>query len=236
MLTSLALSAGAYLDPFSAIPKAVEKRAWVAPLLWLMLTTAASGAAFATRLDASSEVLPKMAEAGDLAKASEREVNEEVEQAERITLVAGVAKGIVGMPLAVLFIAIALKFISWLMGKKAFFGACFTTAALAMLPVALFYLLSAVIALRQDVVVPAQAGKLMPTSLLALVEASGPGVTRMLGAVDFFNLWSAGLLGLGFAAATKIGSGKGLVLGLFFYVLFAAAVLVGLPGLTGGPR
>ena len=124
----------------------------------------------------------------------------------------------------------------WLIGKKAFFGACFTTAALAMLPVALYYLLSTVIALRQDVVIPAQAGKLMTSSLHSLIATHGPGVGRALAAIDFFNLWSAGLLGLGFAAATKISAGKGLLLGLFLYVLFAAAVLVGLPGMIGGPK
>ena len=233
MLTSLALCTRAYLDPVWAIPRAVEKRAWVVPLLWLMITAAGSGAAFASRLDASSQVLPQMAAAGDLAKASEREVNEEIEQSQRITLVAGVAKGLVGMPLAVLLIAIALKLVSWLMGKKALFGACFTTAAFAMLPIALFYLLSGVIALRQDVVVPAQAGKLMMSSIQGLFE---PGKGRALAAIDFFNLWSAGLLGLGFASSAKISAGKGLLLGLFLYVLFAAAVLVGLPGLAGGGK
>lgn len=236
MLSSLALSARAYLDPVWAIPRAVEKRAWGVPLLWLMVTAAVSGAAFASRLDASPDVLPKMAESGDLAKASEREVNEEIEQSERISLVGGVAKGVAGMPLAVLLIAIALKFVSWLMGKKAFFGACFTTAALAMLPIALYYLLSAVISLRQDVVVPSQAGRLMTSSLQGLFASASPGKGRALAAIDFFNLWSAALLGLGFAAATKISSWRGLGLGLFLYLLFAAAVLVGLPGLTGGPK
>jgi hypothetical protein len=237
LLSSVALSARAYLDPVGAIPKAVESRAWVVPLLWLMVTVAASGAAFATRLDASSEVIPKMAEAGDLQKASEREVNEEVEQSERISLVAGVAKGVVGMPMIVLAIAIALKLVSWLMGRKVLFSACFTTAALAMLPVALFYLLNMVIALRQDVVIPAQADKLMVTNALGWLgagEGGGPGKTRALAALDFFNLWSAGLLGLGFAAAAKLKPWQGLVLGLFLYTLFAAAILIGLPGLMGG--
>ena len=173
MLTSVALSARAYLDPVTAIPSAVDRRAWVVPLLWLMLTAAASGAAFAERLDASSEVLPKMAESGELAKASEREVNEEIEQSQRITLVGGVAKGLVGMPFAVLLIAVALKFVSWLMGKKALFGACFTTAALAMLPVALYYLLSAVIALTVSTVLIEHQQTLTENALRREANAHG---------------------------------------------------------------
>ncbi|MBS1153791.1 MAG: hypothetical protein H6Q89_5489, partial [Myxococcaceae bacterium] len=39
--------------------------------------------------------------------------------------------------------------------------------------------------------------------------------------------------GLGFAAATKLSPWRGVLLGLLLYVLFAAAILVGLPGMIG---
>jgi hypothetical protein len=233
LLTSIALSARTYVDPVATVPRAVDQRKWVVPLLWLMLTAAAAGAAFADRLDAAKEVLPKMAEKGELAKASEREVSEEIEQTQRIALVLGVAKAVFGMPLAVLLIAVALKILAWLIGRKSDFGALFTAAAVAMLPVALYYLLAAVVALRQDVIAPSQAGKLMISSLQPFFTGGGPGRGRVLAAIDFFNLWSAGLLGLGFAAATKLTPWRGVLLGLFLYVLFAAAILVGLPGMMG---
>ena len=236
LLTSIALSARAYLDPVSTIPRAVDQRHWAVPLVWLMLTAAASGSAFAIRLDAAPEVLPKLAQASELNKASEREVNEEIEQTQRIALVLGMGKALFGMPLAVLAIAIALKLLSWLLGKKAPFGACFTTAALAMLPLALYFLLSAVIALRQDVVVPAQAGKLLVSSIAGFFDSNGPLKSRLLATVDFFNLWAAALLGLGFAATTKLSARRGLLAGLVLYLLFASAVLVGLPGLLGGGK
>ncbi len=235
LLTSLALSARTYVDPVTSVPKAVSERRWVVPLLWLMITGAAGGAAVAQRLDAAREVIPAMAEKGDLAKASEREVAEEVEQAERIALVAGVAKAVFGMPLAVLMMAVALKILAWLLGKKSEFGALFTSAALAMLPVALFYLLTAIIAFKQDVILPSQAGKLMVTSLQEFFPGP-PGRGRVLAAVDFFNLWSAALLGLGFAASVKIPAWKGVLFGLLLYVLYAAAILIGLPGVLGGMR
>ena len=233
MLSSIALSARAYVDPVSMVPRAIDQRRWVIPLLWLMLTGAAAGAAFADRLDAAKEVLPKMAEKGELAKASEREVAEEIEQTQRIALVLGVARAVFGMPLAVLLIAASLKVLAWLLGRKSEFGALFTAAAVAMLPVALCYLLAAVVALRQDVIAPAQAGKLMISSLQPLFPDGGPGRGRVLAAIDFFNLWSAGLLGLGFAAATRLSPWRGVLLGLLLYVLFAAAILVGLPGMIG---
>lgn len=236
MLSSIALSARAYIDPVSTVPRAVDQRRWVIPLLWLMITGAFAGAAFADRLDAAKEVLPKMEEKGELAKASEREVGEEIEQTQRIALVLGVAKAVLGMPLAVLMIAVALKILAWLLGRKSEFGALFTAAAIAMLLVALYYLLFAVVALRQDVIAPAHAGKLMISSLQPLFSDRGPGRGRVLAAIDFFNLWSAGLLGLGFAASTKLSPWRGVLLGLFLYVLFAAAILIGLPGMMGGMK
>lgn len=218
------------------VPRAIGERKWVVPLIWLMVTGAAAGAAFADRLDAAKEVLAKMAQKGELAKASEREVTEEIEQTQRIALVLGVAKAVFGMPLAVLLIAVALKILAWLLSRKSEFGALFTAACVAMLPAALYYLLAAVVALRQDVIAPSQAGKLMTSSLEPFFSGSGPGEGRVLAAIDFFNLWSAGLLGLGFAASTKLSPWRGVLLGLLLYVLFAAAILVGLPGLMGGMK
>lgn len=234
MLASIALSARAYVDPVSAVPRAVGERRWVVALLWLMMTSAAAGAAFADRLDAAKEVLPKLAEKGELAKASEREIAEEIEQTQRIALVLGVARATFGLPLAVLAIAVALKILAWLLGRKSAFGELFTAASIAMLPVALFHALETIIALRQDVIAPAQAGQLMISSLQPLFAPGRPGVGRVLGAIDFFSLWSAGLLGLGFAAATRLPAGRGVLLGLLLYLLYAAAVLVGLAGLVGG--
>ncbi len=216
------------------VSTSVEQRRWVVPLLWLMLTAAAAGAAFADRLDASKQVLPQMAEKGELAKASEREVSEAIEQTQRIALVLGIAKAVFGMPLAVLAMAVALKVLAWLLGRKSEFSALFTAASVAMLPVALCFLLETIVALRQDVIAPSQAGKLVISSLEPLFSGSGPGRGRVLGAIDFFNLWSAGLLGLGFAAATGLTAWRGVLVGLLLYVLFAAAILVGLPGMVGG--
>jgi hypothetical protein len=234
LLTSLALAARATFDPFTAVPRLVEERRWLVPLLCVMLTGAASGAVIATRLDAAREVIPKLEKAGELAKASEREISEQIEQAQRIALVAGVGKSVFGLPLAVLALAVALKIFAWLIGRKAVFAACFTVGAVAMLPLSIFHLVAGVVAWRQDLIVPAKVGELLSTSLASLAQA-GPGAMRALGAVDFFNLWVALLLGVGFATAAKLSAWRGAGLGVLLYALFAAAVLVGLPGL-GEPK
>jgi hypothetical protein len=221
----------ALVDPVVGVPQAVEGRHWVLPLLVLCAAVSFSGLAFASRLDPSTAVLKKLDESGELAKASERELGEEIEQSQRIALVAGAAKGIFLMPLELLFTAVALKITAWLLGKKLLFAHAFTTAVIAFAPIAVFHLLFGVVALKQSVVVVEQAATLLPSSLAAWMPGTAPKVARALGEVDFFNLWAAALLGLGFAAGVKWRAPKGLLVGLFLYALIAA-VAVAAPGLA----
>lgn len=223
------------LDPVGTIPAAVAARRWVLPLILVALAVAASGAAVALRLDASRMVIPKMAMTGELMKASEREITEAIEQAQRVALVGGIAKGVFVMPLVVLLIAVALKIVAWLIGKKALFIECITVAAVALVPVAIFHVIVALSALRADALTPKMIETLVPSSLAAF-RPSPPPMSRVFTALDAVNVWVSLLLGVGFAAATKWRPWKGALLGLFLYVLFAAAFMIGLPGLAaGGP-
>jgi hypothetical protein len=140
----------------------------------------------------------------------------------------------------VLLLGVALKFVSWLLGKKALFVACLTAAAVALLPVAVFHVVEFFAALRQDSLSPKMAEALVPTSVAQLKGGGPPRVQRVLATLDIVNLWSALLLGLGFAAATKWKPWRGALLGVVLYALFAGAFLIGLPGMMangpgGGP-
>jgi hypothetical protein len=221
------------IDPVGSVPKAVEGRRWVWPLVFLCVAVAFSGLAFALRLDASAGVLAKMEASGELAKASERELREEIEQAQRIALVAGAAKGIFVMPFVLLLTAVALKISAWLVGRKLVFAHAFTVAAVAFLPIAVFHLLFGLVALKQPVVVPAMAKQLVPSSAVVFVPAAAPKVQRVLEQLDFFNLWSVGLVGLGLAAGTKLKPGRGLVLAVVLYLMLSG-LLIGLGGMGGG--
>lgn len=231
-MEALTLPLRALLDPVGAIPKAVETRRWLVPLLLVAVLTAAAGAVIALRLDASRLVIPKMAMSGELMKASEREVNEAIEQAQRVALVGGIAKGLLLMPLLVLLLSVALKLAAWLLGKKALFADLFTVAALTMLPVAVFHAIEVLAALKLDVITPRVAETLVPSSVAALVQLAPPALSRVYGAIDLINIWASLLMGLGFAAASKWTPWKGALFGLFLYVLFASAFMVGLPGLA----
>jgi hypothetical protein len=231
-MEALTLPLRALLDPVGAIPRAVESRRWLVPLLLVALMTAAAGAVIALRLDASRLVIPKMQMSGELMKASEREVNEAIEQAQRVALVGGIAKGLMLMPLLVLLLSVVLKLTSWLIGRKALFADLFTVAAITMLPVAVFHGIEVLAALRLEVITPRVAESLVPTSLVYFMGKGAPAITRVYSAIDLINLWASLLMGLGFAAASKWSPWKGALFGLFLYVLFAAAFFVGLPGLA----
>jgi hypothetical protein len=231
-MEALTLPLRALLDPVGAIPRAVETRRWLVPLLLVAVLTAAAGAVIALRLDASRVVIPKMQMTGELMKASEREVNEAVEQAQRVALVGGIAKGLLLMPLLVLLLSVALKVAAWLIGKKALFADLFTVAALTMLPVAVFHGIEVIAALKLEVITPRVAETLVPSSLKFFFEKAPPGLTRVYTAIDLINLWASLLMGLGFAAASKWTPWKGALFGLFLYLLFAAVFFVGLPGLA----
>ncbi len=231
-MEALTLPLRALLDPVGAIPQVVEKRRWLVPLLLVAVLTAAAGAVIALRLDASRLVIPKMAMTGELMKASEREVDEAIQQAQRVALVGGIAKGLLLMPLLVLILSVVLKAAAWLLGKKALFADLFTVAALTMLPVAVFHGIEVVAALKLEVITPRLAETLVPSSVAGFVMMAPPALKRVYGAIDVINIWASLLMGLGFAAASKWSPWKGALFGLFLYVLFAAAFMVGLPGLA----
>ena len=222
-MEALTLPLRALLDPVGAIPRAVETRRWLVPMLLVASLTAAAGATIALRLDAARVVIPKMQMSGELVKASEREVSEAIQQAQRVALVGGSAKGLLLMPLLVLLLSVVLKVASWLIGRKALFADLFTVAALTMLPVAVFHAIEVVAALQLEVITPRIAETLVPSSLAGFFEMASPALTRVYKAIDLINIW---------AALLKWSPWKGALFGLFLYVLFAAAFFVGLPGLA----
>jgi hypothetical protein len=107
-------------------------------------------------------------------------------------------------------------------------------ASIAMLPIALYHLIFAVCATAQYSMTEAQVETLVPSSL-AVLQGLSPKLKTVLRAVDFFHLWSVGLLGLGFAAATGMRRGRALLLAVTLYVMYVGVFLIGLPAMSGGP-
>lgn len=238
MTMSFPVAGRALLDPLAGVPSSVDGRRWLLPLLLVALAVTFSQVSYALQLDTGRTVIPQLARGGDLQKISEREIADKVQQAQRVALVLGVAKGVAAVPLAILFLALALKLAAWIFVRPVPFAAAFTIAAVGALPIAVYHLVYATALWQQDFVTVRSAEALVPSSLAHWKPMTG-AAKRALLAVDFFNLWSALLVGLGLGKAMGVRAWKGALLGLFLYLLFAAAFLVGLPGLMesggGGP-
>jgi hypothetical protein len=235
-MTSLSIPARPLLDPVDGVAAAVEGRRWFWPLMLVMACVALSSVAVYARFDPTAAVVAEMTASGEITRTTEQELIEKIATTQRIRLVGGVAKGIFVMPLFVLVLAVVLKFTAWLFDRKAAFNLCFTAAAVALLPVALYHLVYAATAYYQLALVESQLETLLPSSLRAFFPGAEPKLARVYGAVDFFNLWSAGLLGLGFSAASGMSKGRSLAVGFTLYLLFAGVVMIGLPGMGGGGR
>jgi hypothetical protein len=213
---------------------AIEARRWVWPLLFLCLSVSLSGMAFALRWEAAPATIQRLQMTGEIGRYSESELADEIQTASRKTLVGGIAKGVFVMPLMVLALAAVLWFTAWLFGTPAAFGKMMAVASIAMLPIALYHLIFAVCASAQFSMTEARVETLVPSSLAAL-DGLSPKVQKVLKGVDFFNLWSVGLLGLGFSAATGMRRGRALLLAAVLYVMYVGVFMVGLPAMAGGP-
>jgi hypothetical protein len=232
-MTSLAQPARVLVDPIDGMGAAIEARRWVWPLVLLSLCVALSGSAFALRWNAAPAVVQKLQQSGELSRYSESELADEIQTASRKALVGGIAKGVFVMPLMVLLLAAVLWFSGWLFGTPAAFGRMMSVASIAMLPIALYHLIFAACALAQHSMTEAQVQTLVPSSL-AVLQGVPAKLKPALQAVDFFNLWSVALLGLGFASATGMRRSRALLLTVTLYVMYVGVFLLGLPGLSGG--
>jgi hypothetical protein len=221
-------------DPLEGVPAAVQTRRFLWPLLLLMAASAFAGAAFALRWDPTPSILRQLEGAGQLKGMPEAELTEQITTAGRLKLLTGIAGGVFGSPLVVLGIAVVLALVGWLLGRKTPFVALFTVAAVGMLPVALERTLWGTVAFWQLSLTEERAKHLLPGSVGAFVHGAGPKLMRLLDSLDFFHLWAAMLIGIGFAAATGLSRRTGLWLGLLLFVLFVAAFGVGIPGLMAG--
>lgn len=231
---SALLPARALIDPTGAVPASVSARRWALPLIVLVAAAVFSALALAARWDAAGSVLRELGQSGELQKVTEKELSDQIVQASRVKLVAGVAKAVFLMPLFVLLFAVAVKVAGWLIGRSIRFMDAFTVVAVALLPIALFHVVFGVVALSSPVISDAQVPALIPHHLGLVLTGLSPQLGRLASVADFFNVWSALLLGVGFSSATGMARWKGLLFGLSLYLLFAGVFLVGLPALAAG--
>lgn len=221
-------------NPVDAVPQAVARRRWVWPLVLLMFAGGFATVALTLRWDPASSVLADLASSGKLQNTSEADLTEAVTTAGRVQLIKGLAFALLGIPMLVLVGAATVKFVTWLLGRKALFAGIFSALCVALSPLVVAKLLLALLTLWQLDVTPEKAQALMPSNLALVFKPHSHKLSTVLATVDFFGLWSAALLGLGLSEVMQMSRGRALLFALALYVAYAALVVVGLPGMSGG--
>ncbi len=234
-MVSVLQPARAIFDPLDGLSAAVEARRWFWPVFLLVAAVSFSSAAFALRWNAAPIVTQRLQMSGELANTTEQDLAQQILTAQRTRLVTGVAQGVFVVPLVVVLLAAALKAAGWLFGTPAPFAKCFSVAALSMLPIAMLHFILGASYLRQPALADAQAQTLVPSNLAFFLPRVSGAVGSLLASVDFFKLWSAALLGLGFGAASGMRRERALLLGFALYGMYVGVFSVGLPGIRGEP-
>ena len=170
--------------------------------------------AHAARVDARSVTLEKLEKAGQLATMSDRQVEDETRNAERLFQVSRVAQGALEAPVFLLLGALAVVVLVWFLHGRVKGRAVFPVAAAVLLPGAIANLLDGITALRQQALPPGAAA-LAPRSVAGILAALGhplAGAALKLGtAFDFFSLWAAVMMAFGVAAAGDVPTRRALL-------------------------
>jgi hypothetical protein len=221
-------------NPAEGVPAAIEARRALWPVVLLSLSTAFAGACFAVRWNAAPSIIRGLEASGQLKGMPEADLLDQIQQAERLKLVTSIAGGLILPALTVLGIAVALALLAWLLGKKGSFSAFFTAAAVGLLPLALAKFLYGLVALVQTSLSEDRAATLLPSSLAFVIHAQSPKLMRILSSVDFFQLWAALLVGVGFASVVGMRRRQGLLVGALLFVAQLGVFGIGLPALSAG--
>lgn len=165
------------------------------------------GAVVAMRIDAQSKTLAMLDMSGQLKSMSDRQIADEVRNAERVAQVTTIAKSAVGTPVQLGLACIALLFLCWFFKGKVRGSAVVPVAATTLIPGAVANVIDVVFALR-NASLPPQGAVLGPRTLTAALALLGKplmGPTVKLGnAVDFFSLWAALIMGYGVFAVGRV--------------------------------
>lgn len=221
------------VDPWDGVRPFLEGGRWAAAVVMLCLGTALAGTAVGLRWNAAPAVSAELRAEGEFSKISEQEFQELVARKQRTRLVAGVVDGLFGVPFRLGALALSLSLVAWLIGRSLPLGKAWQVAALTAVPVSLAHFALAAAVLRQGALELKQVEGLLPSHLGAWLRAEGP-LAELYRAVDLFQLWGVGLVGLGFAEGAGISRTRGLLLAVILFALYVGVFRVGVPGLLAG--
>jgi hypothetical protein len=185
---------------------------------WVLIAMVCSvlfGVAQAVRIDARAATLKKLESSGQLQNMSDKQVDDETKNAERLYQVGRVSGGLVDAPLSLGLSCLAVVGLTWFLRGRVKGAWVVPVAAATLLPGAIANLLGAAAAFQHAALAPNQPTPLAPRSVSALFALfdhplSGPWL-KLGNAFDFFSLWAAVMMAFGVAATGGIPARRALI-------------------------
>ncbi len=203
------------------------------PFLIAFLCAVLAGFAQAYRVDTRSATLKKLEQGGQLQTMSDRQLDDETRNADRLYQVMRVGKGLFEAPVSLGLTALGVVILVWFLRGKIKGRAVVPVAAATLLPNAVANLLDAVSAWSHASLPPLGA-MLAPRNLAGVAAAFGHTLEqpwlKLGSAFDFFSLWAALLLGFGVAAAGDLPVRRALIGTLAGWVCWQLLTNVSLGG------
>lgn len=207
-------AADALRSPFAVLfapDRAMERQAKVGRARWFFLfawlCSLLLAGALAYRVDARSSTLRRLEKSGELKTMSDRQIADETRRAERVFVVATVAKGAVGAPVRLGLTCVSILALCWFFRGRVKGSAVVPVAATVLTPTAIADLIDAVTAFRHATL-PPEGAALAPRSLSAILMLLDrplmPPWIKLGNALDFFSLWSAAMLAYGLVAVGQV--------------------------------
>ena len=220
------------LEPFAAlvapmkwVPLLVEQRRWRLVLVTLALVAGISGGLVGARTNTKESEIAKLEKKGMLMKTSERDLLESIEQSRRQAIIFGAAKGAVSAPLTVLGLAMLLSLVSWILRARITWSGALTIATVAATPMLLYFVIRVALAWARPPMSQADFASFVPSA----VTLSGDGpLARAAKGIEFFRLWAAFLIGLGWSAQTRWSMKKSMFLIAALFVAYVGFAYIGL--------
>jgi hypothetical protein len=205
---------GGVFSPFVLLfapDRGMEHQARVGRARWFFLfawlCSILLGAALAYRVDARSSTLRKLEMSGQLQTMSDRQIADETRNAERVSQVLSVAKGVTAAPVQLGLTCLSVLLLCWFFRGRIKGRAVVPVAAASLLPGAIASLIDAAAAFRHTAIPPGGTA-LGPRTLTAVMGLAGrplfPPWIKFGNALDFFSLWAAVMLAFGVAAAGQV--------------------------------
>ena len=171
---------------------------WLPPLLLVMLVTLATQLVVVPRLDLDASVRHAIAQRGNT-QTSEQQIEHAVSVARKMAVVSVAVSPLV-VPLIFLVIA-GIYYLGFrtVTSELDYRPVLSTTLHAAVPAMVLSSAVTAAVVAHRGTVLPDQVGRMVKSSLGALLPASAPKVVlAAAGVIDIFNIWQAVLLVLGF--------------------------------------